>query len=90
VYRVDDVESGRITPTMPVAFGTGLGGLVGGGGAEGDGGLVSLQIALTVPAAPLDEPDAALLLPELQAARVRTAAVPIAASGNVELRGLRA
>src|SRR4051794_6345004 len=43
-YRVEDVVSGRITPTLiaePLA--TGLGAVVGGALAEDFGGLVSLQ-----------------------------------------------
>src|ERR1700712_385929 len=81
VYRVDEVESGRITPTIPVALATGLGGVVGGGLAVDAGGLVSLQTALTVCGELLDDADE--LLPGLQAASVRTATAPIAAIGKV-------
>jgi hypothetical protein len=88
VYRVDEVESGRITPTIPVALATGLGGVVGGALAVDAGGLVSLQTALTVCGELLDDADE--LLPGLQAASVRTATVPIAAIGKVDLRRFRA
>jgi hypothetical protein len=76
-----------MTPTVPVALAA-LGVPVGGGLAEAFGGLVSLQIALTCPVAPLEEPELLLLLPlfELQAAKARTTAVPTAPMERVELR----
>src|SRR3954452_5998751 len=90
VYRVDDVVSGRMTPTLPVAV-VALGGFVGGALAEALGGLVSLQIALTCPVPPPEELAPLELLPllEPQAVTVRSAAVPIAARERVELRIVR-
>jgi hypothetical protein len=85
VYRVDDVVSGRITPTFDVVVTFG-GALLGGALAEDFGGLVSLQIALTFLLLPpelleeLPELPELLLPPLLHAARARVAAAPSAAA----------
>jgi hypothetical protein len=50
--------------------------------------LVTLQVALTCPALP-DSPELVLLLPGLQAAKVSTAMLPIAAKERVDVRQLR-
>jgi hypothetical protein len=78
-----------MTPTLTPAGGlaTGLGELVGGALAEEDGGLVSLQIALTPCALPLELLELLLPLPpEEHAARVRRTAEPTAAKEYVEER----
>src|SRR4051794_35959564 len=76
---------------MPLALVTGLGGVVGGALAEDFGGLVNLQTALTCCDPLPDEPELPPPLPEEQAARARTATLPIAAKDAMErLTGLPA
>src|SRR3954453_12105505 len=72
---------------MPLALATGLGGAGGGALAEDAGGWVSLQMALTFRALPADPLE--VLVPGLQAARVRTAMLAIAAKETVYVRRLR-
>jgi hypothetical protein len=87
VYRVDDVVSGRMTPTLPVAF-SGVD-EVDGTFALLVGGLVSLQAAVIVPLLPPLELGALVLLPfddEPQALTVSAAATPHVTNPTALLR----
>src|SRR4051812_11831643 len=82
VYRVEDVVSGRITPTVPPAPVPGGGAVVGGALAVAVGGSVSRHRALArCPVA--DEPPPP---PELQPARTSTPTLPTTPGGKVPRR----
>src|SRR4051812_431006 len=82
VYRVEDVVSGRITPTEPPAPVAACGAVVGGALAVAVGGSVSRHRALArCPVAEEPPPP-----PEPQPARTSTATVPTTPEENVPRR----
>jgi len=88
VYRVEDVVSRRMTPTLPEAFATLAGAPEEGATAEDFGGLANLHIALTPFAPPLEPPPPLLLLllpPDPQADRANAATAPSTATLAVRL-----